>query len=873
MKKIFFLSLIYFFSCLNADATHNRAGEITFRPIDADCRTFEITITTYTKTSSTSADRPTLDSVHLGDGTTVNITRFDELILSNDVKRNRYIINHTYQVAGRYKIHFSDPNRVDSILNMTSSINVPFYLETVLIISPRVNDCNTSPVLNYPPIDRGCVGKLFIHNPIAIDTVDNDSLSYQLTFPKMGPGVPCPGYFLPGGITLDPVTGDLVWNTPQIPGEYNIAFYIIEWRNGYAIDSVERDMQITILNCNNNPPQISTMNDTCIFAGDTLSFNVTATDPDGNNVNMTSNGSPYTVADPATFNSNSPNNPVTGNFNWKTQCHHLRPQPYSVFFRTQDIVSPPEVQLVDLMNLNIRVIAPPPQSLTAVPAGNSILLNWSPGACATDLGYRIWRRSGLFTGTFNCPCETGVPASSGFSLLGTVNGNNNTTFTDNSPHIIGTEYCYVITIIYQNGSESCPSNQACALLKEDMPVITHASVLTTSTATGSVYVEWSYPDAFDQTIYPAPHQYRLFRSNGFFGANFPVTPTAVFNSIYDTTYVDTALNTVDSAHSYKIELYWDSAGTFVYKGKTEIASTVFLSIDSTDEELDLHWEEHVPWVNHFYDVYRYNGAGWDSIGRAFTQSFADTNLFNGVNYCYYVKSVGTYSAPGYDTTRNNSQEKCAAPYDNVPPCAPHLGIAPDCVADANVLTWNNPNHTCADDVLAYHIYYRPAQVNDYVLIQTINDANDTSYIHSGLQSIAGCYYMTALDTNGNESKDFVPVCVDTCYQYYLPNVFTPDGSGANDFLHPCDQTTIQEMQVKCPPYQNVKDVDIKFFNRWGELVFEATDRDIKWNGKNKFSGKDCPDGVYYYTGIVNFISLNGTITKDLHGFVHIIRKK
>jgi hypothetical protein len=71
----------------------------------------------------------------------------------------------------------------------------------------------------------------------------------------------------------------------------------------------------------------------------------------------------------------------------------------------------------------------------------------------------------------------------------------------------------------------------------------------------------------------------------------------------------------------------------------------------------------------------------------------------------------------------------------------------------------------------------------------------------------------------------------------------------------------------------VKDVDIKFFNRWGEIVFETTDRDIKWNGKNKNTGKDCPDGVYYYTGIVNFIRINGTTARNVHGFVHIIRKK
>jgi hypothetical protein len=210
----------------------------------------------------------------------------------------------------------------------------------------------------------------------------------------MGYGIPCTGYSLPqanNSFSLNPVTGDLIWDAPLATGEYNVAFYIIEWRkvNGHfiTIDSVERDMQITILNCSNNPPQFGTISDTCIFAGDTLALTLIATDPEGNSMNMTAYGSPLTITDPATFSSDSPHNPVTGHFDWNTKCHHIRIQPYTVYFRSQDVVSPPEVQLVDLENINIRVIAPAPQSLTATPAGNTIILNWNPGACATDKGY------------------------------------------------------------------------------------------------------------------------------------------------------------------------------------------------------------------------------------------------------------------------------------------------------------------------------------------------------------------------------------------------------------------------------------------------------------------------------------------------------
>jgi hypothetical protein len=884
MKKIFLLPVFCLLFFAQGYATHNRAGEITYELVGTcSLRTFKITITTYTKLCPVCPDRDYLDSVHWGDNTMSQVTRFDFVDLGDSIRKNRYIANHTYLGNGDFVIYFIDPNRNEGIANIPNSVNIPFCVRTTLKIHPFFG-CNSTPVLTKPPIDKGCVGEIFKHNPFAIDP-DGDSLSYVLTVPLAGLNAPVPGYTLPAAsssITLDPVTGDLIWDHPLNAGEYNVAFYIIEWRFGYPMDTIERDMQITIYNCTNKSPKFASLNDTCILAGQNISFNITATDPNNNSMNMTTSGSPYLVASqPATFSSNSPADPVIGAFNWNTECSHIRPQPYTVFFEAQDIVSPPDIPLVDLTHVNIRVIAPPPQSLTAIASGNTIVLNWNPGACATDSGYNIYRRTGPFNGVFHCPCETGVPASSGYVRIATVVGNNNTHYVDSVGNLaIGVEYCYVVTIIFKNGAESCPSNEACARLKKELPVITHASVLVTSASAGKVYVEWSKPDELDTIQYPPPYQYKLYHSPDFFGDTFAVAPIVIYNDINDTTFVDTLINTQDHPWSYKVDFYYDST---IFKGSTEIASTVFLSIAPTDRQLNLSWEEHVPWTNHFYDVFRaalptppcYDTTGltWDSIARAFTQNFSDTNLINGASYRYYVKSVGTYSAPGYDTTRNNSQEKCGVPYDNVAPCPPDVAVTPDCIEESNLLTWNDLNHSCADDVMLYRIYFRPALSNDFQLIQTITNASDTTYIHSGLQSVAGCYYITALDSNLNESKPSALECVDTCFVYNIPNVFSPDGDGLNDILHPCDFTTVAEMQLKCPPYQNVKDVDIKFFNRWGEIVFETTDRDIKWNGKNKDTGKDCPDGVYYYTGIVNFIRINGTTARNVHGFVHIIRKK
>ncbi|MEM7710332.1 MAG: gliding motility-associated C-terminal domain-containing protein, partial [Pseudomonadota bacterium] len=117
----------------------------------------------------------------------------------------------------------------------------------------------------------------------------------------------------------------------------------------------------------------------------------------------------------------------------------------------------------------------------------------------------------------------------------------------------------------------------------------------------------------------------------------------------------------------------------------------------------------------------------------------------------------------------------------------------------------------------------------------------------------------AIDSVGNESEFSNIVCVDNCPIYELPNVFTPNGDGANDLYVPF-------------PYRFIERVDIQIFNRWGQLVFETSDPDINWNGTN-FGGQDLKEGVYYYKALVFERRLDGIIGRGepLSGYIHLIR--
>ena len=90
----------------------------------------------------------------------------------------------------------------------------------------------------------------------------------------------------------------------------------------------------------------------------------------------------------------------------------------------------------------------------------------------------------------------------------------------------------------------------------------------------------------------------------------------------------------------------------------------------------------------------------------------------------------------------------------------------------------------------------------------------------------------------------------------MPNIFTPNGDNINDLYHPL-------------PYKFVNKIDLKIYNRWGNLVFETEDPDINWNGEDINGGKVVSDGVYYYICDVFEYRLTGIIPRNLSGFIHI----
>lgn len=114
------------------------------------------------------------------------------------------------------------------------------------------------------------------------------------------------------------------------------------------------------------------------------------------------------------------------------------------------------------------------------------------------------------------------------------------------------------------------------------------------------------------------------------------------------------------------------------------------------------------------------------------------------------------------------------------------------------------------------------------------------------------YHLTVTDVNGCIAVDSVLVTVDATTGWYLPTAFTPDANGVNDVLYFYGT--------------GVKEFVLQVFDRWGEKVFETTDKKVGWDGVYK--GKPAISGVYAYLLTITFKS---TKVEQVKGNLSLIR--
>ncbi|OJV26248.1 MAG: hypothetical protein BGO32_02245 [Bacteroidetes bacterium 37-13] len=164
----------------------------------------------------------------------------------------------------------------------------------------------------------------------------------------------------------------------------------------------------------------------------------------------------------------------------------------------------------------------------------------------------------------------------------------------------------------------------------------------------------------------------------------------------------------------------------------------------------------------------------------------------------------------------------------------------------------NPTSTSLGVPVQLNVTSNQAGVSSYTWIPatglSCSDCDNPTF--NGIKTVTYTVFVTtSLGCSG--SSDITATVVPD-YTVFVPNTFSPNNDGTNDFLQVYGNT------------KGVKLFEFKVFNRWGEMVYESTDVNQRWDGFS--GGKKLLGGVYVYTLKYVFIDnhtsdiYKGTIT-------------
>lgn len=134
-------------------------------------------------------------------------------------------------------------------------------------------------------------------------------------------------------------------------------------------------------------------------------------------------------------------------------------------------------------------------------------------------------------------------------------------------------------------------------------------------------------------------------------------------------------------------------------------------------------------------------------------------------------------------------------------------------------------------------------------IDPISNANTAHASVTPTLEGTNVYQVTTIDACGNSVTDTIVVNVLPDCDLEIPNIFTPNGDGKNDYF-----------MVNA---KHLISYSILIYNRWGKKVFESNDVTQSWDGKN------AEDGTYYY--MIKAEGMNGK-EYDEKGFIQRLGK-
>jgi gliding motility-associated-like protein len=229
---------------------------------------------------------------------------------------------------------------------------------------------------------------------------------------------------------------------------------------------------------------------------------------------------------------------------------------------------------------------------------------------------------------------------------------------------------------------------------------------------------------------------------------------------------------------------------------------------------------------------------------------SDTNICNGEMVFLYA-TVITNTSYNWSSVPSGFSSNNTNPY--LVPVDTTLFI---CEADSNgckatdsikIIVTNYPFFHLGNDTIV--CFGEKVFIDPQVSAQHLTWSNGSSDTAIVVDS-TGIYTLMASNGTCIIDDTIVVTVLDADVPFVVPNVFTPNGDGYNDYLD------VQQ--------NNTEQYHLELYNRWGEKIFETSDPSVKWDGTRNSDA--VPDGVYFY--IANYksscnekiIEINGTVT-------------
>ncbi len=205
----------------------------------------------------------------------------------------------------------------------------------------------------------------------------------------------------------------------------------------------------------------------------------------------------------------------------------------------------------------------------------------------------------------------------------------------------------------------------------------------------------------------------------------------------------------------------------------------------------------------------YSDAALTNLVQANSMSYQPTPSANGT-YTYYVQGgIGNCKSTVTSITGQFYNINAIATADvytgDAPLAVNFTGSNSTGVTSTDHFSWVFGDNTGTSVVNPNHIFTSEAT---YTVVLTVTDVE------------SGC-----MDTAT------VIIKVEDDFTVIVPNVFTPNGDGANDFFH---------VNVK-----GAKTAEGLIYNRWGQLLYSWDVLNASWDGVAA-NGEKCPDATYYY---------------------------